>query len=158
MMGLNIKYKFHDIIILKHTICWIPSSTGSPIREYKIHNPVVFRTSVLVAPCHAGLNQSKVGCSLVVLLVKVDVLSPKLGQNTKCGFWQVGMALPQPRVYYFLCLLSPFRTLNFIRKGMKVTFQNMTRVIWLPGTFELLNKTLSISCTTLTTAFGQGVK
>ena len=119
---------------------------------------MVFRTLILGAPCHAGLNQPKVGCGLVVLLVEVDVLSPKLGQYTKCGFWQVGMALPQPRIYYFLCLLSPLRTFNLICQGMQVTFQNMTRVIWLPRTFELLDKTLSISCTTLTTAFGQGVK
>jgi len=112
---------------------------------------VVFRTSIVEAPCHAGLNEPKVGCCLVVLLVEVDVLSPKLGQYAKCGFWQVGVALPQTN--YFLCLLSPLCTLNLICKGMKITFQNMTGVIWLPRTFELLNKTLSVSFTTLTTAF-----
>ena len=44
----------------------------------EIHNPVVFRTSILEAPCHADLNQPKVGCCLVVLLVEVDVFSPSL--------------------------------------------------------------------------------
>ena len=59
----------------------------------EIHNPVVFRTSILEAPCHADLNQPKVGCCLVVLLVEVDVFSPvsqpalpgeKIGERCLC--------------------------------------------------------------------------
>ena len=124
----------------------------------EINNPVIFRASLFIQPCHVGLDEPEICRCLVVPLVQISILGPELCDNTKCCLWQIGVSLPHIWVYHSLCFFCPFSTLYLISQCMKFTCQRVSRAIRLSLALYLWVKPIFIHRTLLTGTFYWWVK